>query len=40
MAVSVSAPRFSDADPEHVRIANKIEVRLVNQDLLPRLADP
>ncbi|GCB05046.1 Imm52 family immunity protein [Ralstonia sp. SET104] len=30
---------FSDQNPEHVRIANKIEVRLVDQGLLPRYAD-
>ena len=37
--VSVTDERFSDQNPEHVRIANKIEVRLVDQDLLPRYAD-
>lgn len=39
IVVSVADAPFSDADPEHVRIANKIEVRLVDQDLLPRYAD-
>lgn len=28
---------FSDANPEHVRVANQIEVRLADLDLLPRL---
>ena len=37
--VSVTEAAFSDRDAEHVRIANKIEVRLVDQDLLPRYAD-
>nr|WP_230626593.1 Imm52 family immunity protein [Ralstonia solanacearum] len=30
---------FSSDNPEHVKIANKIEVRLVDHDLLPRYAD-
>jgi hypothetical protein len=30
---------FSDSNPDHMRIANAIEVRLVDQDLLPRYAD-
>jgi len=30
---------FSSDNPEHVKIANKIEVRLVDQDLLLRNAD-
>ena len=37
--VSVTDQRFSSDNPEHVKIANKIEVRLVDQDLLPRYAD-
>lgn len=37
--VSVADEPFSSDNPEHVRIANKIEVRLVDQDLLPRYAD-
>ncbi|MFV8486632.1 Imm52 family immunity protein [Ralstonia pseudosolanacearum] len=37
--VSVTDAPFSDLNPEHVRIANKIEVRLVDQGLLPRYAD-
>lgn len=37
--VSNTEAAFSDRDAEHVRIANKIEVRLVDQDLLPRYAD-
>lgn len=37
--VSVADEPFSSDNPEHVKIANKIEVRLVDQDLLPRSAD-
>ena len=37
--VSVVDEPFSDANPEHVKAANAIEVRLVDQDLLPRYAD-
>ena len=37
--VSVTDEPFSDENPEHVKIANAIEVRLVDQDLLPRFAD-
>lgn len=37
--VSVADESFSSDNPEHVRIANKIEVRLVDQDLLPRYAE-
>ncbi|CAJ0738594.1 Imm52 family immunity protein [Ralstonia mannitolilytica] len=37
--VSVADEPFSSDNPEHVKIANKIEVRLVDQDLLPRYAD-
>lgn len=37
--VSVADEPFSSDNPEHVKIANKIEVRLVDQDLLPRNAD-
>jgi hypothetical protein len=37
--VSVTDEAFSDENPEHVRIANAIEIRLVDQDLLPRYAD-
>ncbi|PLY58148.1 hypothetical protein HBH1_03473 [Herbaspirillum sp. BH-1] len=37
--VSVTDAPFSDENPEHVKIANAIEVRLVDQDLLPRYAD-
>jgi hypothetical protein len=36
---SVTDEPFSDENPEHVRIANAIEIRLVDQDLLPRYAD-
>ncbi|MFT0735632.1 hypothetical protein [Ralstonia wenshanensis] len=37
--VSVTDAPFSERDAEHVRVANKIEVRLVDQDLLPHYAD-
>ncbi len=37
--VSVTEEPFSDENPEHVKIANDIETRLVDQDLLPRFAD-
>lgn len=37
--VSVTDEPFSDENAEHVKIANAIEVRLVDQDLLPRYAD-
>ncbi|WP_116138645.1 Imm52 family immunity protein [Trinickia diaoshuihuensis] len=33
---SVSSGIFSIDNPEHLRIANAIEVRLADQDLLPR----
>ncbi|SOZ14231.1 conserved hypothetical protein [Cupriavidus taiwanensis] len=39
IVVSVVDEPFSASDPEHVRVANAIEVRLVDQDLLPRYAD-
>lgn len=37
--VSVTDAPFSDLNPEHVRIANAIEIRLVDQDMLPRFVD-
>lgn len=37
--VSVTDAPFSDENAEHVNIANAIEIRLVDQDLLPRYAD-
>ncbi|MDO8070003.1 immunity 52 family protein [Janthinobacterium sp. SUN176] len=37
--VSVTDVPFSDENPEHVKIANAIEIRLVDQDLLPPFAD-
>lgn len=37
--VSITDETFSDENPEHVKIANAIEIRLVDQDLLPRYAD-
>ncbi len=39
IVVSVTDEAFSDENPAHLRIANAIEVRLVDQDLLPRYAD-
>ena len=36
IVVSVTDECFSDRNPEHVKIANAIEMRLVDQDLLPR----
>lgn len=37
--VSVTDEPFSDENTEHVKIANALEIRLVDQDLLPRYAD-
>lgn len=37
--LSVTDEPFSIDSPEHVKVANDIEVRLVDQDLLPRYAD-
>lgn len=37
--VSIVDEPFSDENPEHVKVANAIEVRLVDQDLLPKYAD-
>ena len=37
--VSVTDAVFSPDDPEHVEVANRIEIRLVDQDLLPTYAD-
>lgn len=39
IVVSVTDEPFSDENPEHVKVANAIEIRLVDQDLLPRFAD-
>lgn len=39
IVVSVTGEPFSDENPEHVKIANAIEIRLVDQDLLPRFSD-
>lgn len=39
IVVSITDETFSDDNPEHVKIANSIEVRLVDQDLLPRYVD-
>lgn len=37
--VSVTDAPFDINNPEHIRIANSIEIRLVDQDLLPKFAD-
>ncbi|MFP3584060.1 immunity 52 family protein [Paraburkholderia sp. SIMBA_055] len=37
--VSVTDAVFSADNPEHVEVANRIEIRLVDQDLLPAYAD-
>jgi hypothetical protein len=37
--VSVTDEPFSEHNPTHVQIANAIEIRLVDQDLLPRFVD-
>ncbi|PPK45906.1 immunity protein 52 of polymorphic toxin system [Trinickia symbiotica] len=37
--VSVTDDVFSAENPEHVEVANRIEIRLVDQDLLPAYAD-
>jgi hypothetical protein len=37
--VSVTDESFSDNNPEHVKAANAIAIRLVDQDFLPRYAD-
>lgn len=37
--VSITDEPFSENNPEHVKVANAIETRLVDQDLLPRYAD-
>jgi len=39
IVASVTDAPFSDENPEHVRTANDIEIRLVDQDLLPRYVD-
>lgn len=39
IVVSVTDEPFSNENPEHVKIANAIEIRLVDQDLLPRYTD-
>jgi hypothetical protein len=39
IVVSVTDELFSTSNPEHVSIANAIEIRLADQDLLPRFAD-
>ncbi|EJO31688.1 hypothetical protein QWC_10661 [Achromobacter marplatensis] len=36
---SVSDEVFSLDNPRHIELANHIEMRLVDQDLLPRYAD-
>lgn len=39
IVVSVTDEPFSDENPEHVKVANAIEIRLVDQDLLPRFSE-
>ncbi len=39
IVVSVTDEPFSDENPEHVKIANAIEIRLVDHDLIPRFVD-
>ncbi|WP_233207647.1 MULTISPECIES: immunity 52 family protein [Herbaspirillum] len=39
IVVSITDEPFSDENPEHVKVANAIEIRLVDQDLLPRFGD-
>jgi hypothetical protein len=39
IVVSVTDAVFSDESPEHVAAANRIEMRLVDQDLLPTFRD-
>lgn len=39
IVVSVTDQPFSDLNPEHVKIAHDIEIRLVDQDILPRYED-
>lgn len=39
IVVSITDDAFSDENPEHVKIANAIEIRLVDQDLLPRYSE-
>lgn len=36
--VSISDQAFSDENPEHTAVANAIEIRLVDQDLLPKFS--
>lgn len=37
--VSVTDAAFSLDNPDHIKVANDIEIRLADQDLLPRFAD-
>ena len=39
IVVSVIDEQFSDENPDHVRAANAIEIRLVDLDILPRFSD-
>lgn len=39
IVVSVADQPFSDENPDHIAIANAIEIRLVDQDLLPRFSE-
>ena len=37
--VSITEQPFSDLNPEHVKIAHDIEIRMVDEDLLPKYED-
>ncbi|AOJ21990.1 hypothetical protein WJ11_21655 [Burkholderia cenocepacia] len=37
--VSITDAPFSMKNPEHIAVANRIEIRLVEQDLLPAFDD-
>lgn len=37
--VTITDEPFSDENPEHVRISNAVEIRLVDQELMPPFAD-
>lgn len=39
IVVSLTEGPFDDTNPEHARVANAIEIRLVDQDLLPTYAE-
>ncbi|KWK58742.1 hypothetical protein WT82_33475 [Burkholderia stagnalis] len=39
IVISTTDAPFSMKNPEHIETANRIEIRLVDQDLLPAFAD-